>query len=551
MSDVERAVRESLVGQVLDGRYRLRASLGAGAFGFVMAADWDVGGSVVSTVAVKLIEISQDRQEQLDELKEALRLSHPSLVRNHSVGEAPLVVAGREVRFLYLAMELAAGTLESELRNGLLGAAEAMKLGSEISSALGYLRQQDRVHRDLKPSNILRLREGWKLADLGILRSLEAGATTDADPSGTLWYMPPEAHEGVLSPSWDVWSLGVVLMEALTNQRPYEAKSRGEWFYRIRKEEPHIPLGIPEPLNTVIRGCLVKDRGKRLRPAAIVDTLRSGLGALPDRPTTDVIVVAPSGSDSSSVREAVRSARPGSKILVKPGTYRGTVLLDRPVELVAWGAAADIVLDGGSQPALVVATSEAVVRGFALRSSEPPATGTRAVVEVRSGHSTVDLCEVTSPTTDGLYVLGRSAQPVIRRTRFLAGARYGVKFDSDAEGLMESCVVSGSAIAGIVISDGANPVIRRTSVKVPGMRGVSVSQDGSGIVEECSIDGGSGAAIELGRGATTIVRNTTLRLGLGAGVMARSGAKAVFIGTEFDGPEDRHWDLAPGHQVKR
>lgn len=552
MPPLNRAFAESFVGQVLDRKYRLKRVLGAGAFGFVLEAEHVVSGEAVASVAVKLVPLqTEGLQDQLRELKEAVRLGHPKLVRCFSVGDDELEVAGQKVPFLFLVMELAHGTLARRLRHGLLGAEESRQLGLDIAKALEYLRNEKRVHRDLKPSNILRFEDGWKLADLGILKQLDAGVTTLAGASGTLFYMPPESHSDVISPSWDMWSLGVTLMEAVTNQLPYPPTNRGEWLHSIRKEDPQIPFGIPEPLNTVIRGCLARDRANRLTPSQVVSILqdRGEHGQL--RPEAETLVVAPAGGHFASVEEAVRLAPAWSRILVKPGRYEGTVTLRKPMELLGSGAAADIVLEGGTGPALVVMTSEALVRGIALKTSGEIVAAVRAVVEVRSGHSTLDLCEVSSATTDCLYVLGKAAQPVIRRTRFIAGRRHGLVFDSDAEGLVENCVVAGSQIAAILISDGANPLIRRSSVQSPGLRGIYVSQDGRGIVEDCQLLGGTGPAVELAKGAETVFRKTRISAGTAAAVLARSGAKAVFIDCDGGGSEDIKWDLAAGHQVKR
>lgn len=154
---------------------------------------------------------------------------------------------------------------------------EARRLGVQIGGALDYLRSQNRVHRDLKPSNVLRFGDTWKLSDLGILHELEARTTANSVPIGTLHYMPPEAHFGIVSPSWDVWSLGVTLMKAVTNQLPYQRNSRAGWTSRILSDEPTIDPHIPEPLKTVVQGCLRRDRTLRLAPVQVVCLLRESI----------------------------------------------------------------------------------------------------------------------------------------------------------------------------------------------------------------------------------------------------------------------------------
>ncbi len=100
-------VAQALVGQVLDGKYHLKQVLGAGAFGLVLQADYVVGGQPLQSVAVKLIPYRAERlDDQLEELRLAVGLSHPSLVRCLSAGESSLIIAQRPIRFLFLVMEL-------------------------------------------------------------------------------------------------------------------------------------------------------------------------------------------------------------------------------------------------------------------------------------------------------------------------------------------------------------------------------------------------------------------------------------------------------------
>jgi serine/threonine protein kinase len=265
------------VGQTLDDRYRLKRVVGAGTFGVVLEADLVVGGTVLASVAVKVLPRMDAPDDQLGELKAAVDLNHPSLVRCLSVGEASLKLAGEDLPVLYLAMELGQCSLEERLEDGALDLGEARHLGVQIGGALDYLRSRNRVHRDLKPSNVLRFGDTWKLADLGILHELEAGSTANSVPIGTLHYMPPEAHFGIVSPSWDVWSLGVTLMKAVTNQLPYQRNNRAGWISRILSDEPTIDPRIPEPLKTVVQGCLRRDRTRRLVPMQVVGLLRESI----------------------------------------------------------------------------------------------------------------------------------------------------------------------------------------------------------------------------------------------------------------------------------
>lgn len=551
MASLKRALGDAVVGQVVDGKYRIRRVLGMGGFGLVAEADWEVAGGAFQTVAIKLIETAEADASQFDELRAAVNLSHSSLLRCYTVGDATIELTGQKIPVLFVVMELASETLDDRLRRGLLGVHECIEVGLQVAKGLDYLRTQKRVHRDIKPSNILNCGGVWKIGDFGLVKELADGRTVDMDATGTLRYCPPEAWAKKLSTTWDVWSLGATLLESLTNQFPYAASTPFEWIQRVKRDHPDIPIGLPEPFDSVIRGCLVRDRTKRLSPSGIITALSKEPKAGKRSLGVVNIRVAPSGADFRTLREAVQHAPTGARIVLSQGTYTGGVTLNRPVELVGDGAVADVVVDGGAQAAIRISSSDVRIRGLTLRASDSADSGVRAVLEVSSGACDIDLCEVQADSRDGIYVAGSGSQPAFRRIRVLAGGRHGVLFDSDAEGVFEGCVVIGSKIAGLVISDKANPIVRRCTIDAPSRRGILVTENGRGLVERCRVAGGQDSAVELAKGSETIFRRTVFGLGGEPVVDARSGAKAMFLDCSAGRGRVIDWVLSRGHQVKR
>ncbi|MGD9902615.1 MAG: protein kinase [Vicinamibacterales bacterium] len=541
---------EALVGQLVDARYRLTRVIGEGGFGQVFEADHLVDTRVLRRVALKLIPHRRGGDErQYDELKHGLNLSHPNVVRCYSCGDSSVQVNGRALPVLFVAMELAEATLADRLKQSRLGHAEAMDVARGVAAALTYLLDRQLSHRDIKPSNVLRVEGQWKLGDFGVSAPLDAGQTAAGDAAGTLVYQAPESVEGQVSPAGDSWSLGVTLLEALTGQRPFDAGSVGEWLYLLKKEQPKVPPGLPEPFDRIIEGCLQRDRKQRLTPAKILSLLENRPESL-EQESKAYCVVAPTGGNYQSVVDAVREAAPWSRVLVRPGTYMGQILLNKPLELIAVGASTDVVLDGDATSALVIDTVDAMVRGFSLRmsgaSSDAP-----AVIEVRSGQSMIDLCEVSAKTTACLHVGGRTARPIVRRCRFIGGQHEGVIFDEDAEGTLEACQIVAAPRTGVVIRDKANPVIRRCELQRTRFRGLHCGTNARGVVEDCHIEGGAGPAIEVSRGAQPMLRRVRVVAGADFAIQAGYGAKAIVTGCSIDAPNDRAWKLASGHQVQR
>lgn len=544
-------IGEALVGQLVDARYRLVRVLGNGAFGFVFEAEHVAAAQVLARVALKLVPHRiADGTEPFEELKRGLALSHPNVVRCFSAGDATVKLNDKPFPVLYLAMELADSTLEDRLKGGRLGQAEALEVLRDVASGLAYLVESDLAHRDLKPSNVLRVGGRWKIADFGVSAPLEDGQTVVGDPAGTFLYQSPESFDGKVSPASDCWSLGVTLLEALTGQWPFDAASRGEWLYLLKESDANIPPGLPEPFDEIIPGCLRRDRTQRLSASTILRLLRSRQAShLPD--TRAYAVVAPEGGHFDSVTSAVRHAAPWSRVLVKPGVYKGTVVLDKPIELIALGASADVVLDGGAAAALVIDTADALVRGFSLSMSTKAASNAKAALEIRSGQSVIDLCEVSTAATSCLHVSGRAARPIVRRCRFIGGRHESVIYGEDAEGVIEACRIQSAPRAALSIRDKANPVVRRCQIVEPRFRGVHAGDHARGLIEDCTIAGGSAPAIEISRNARPIFRRVTCVAGSDVAVQASSGAKAVFMECRLDAPKGRDWKLAAGHQVQR
>ena len=193
------------------------------------------------------------------------KLRHPSIVMVHDFVAEGAVLA--------IVMEMIEGTSLAgvlEKARGPMAPARAVRLMTQILSAMAYAHRQQLVHRDIKPSNVLvELLDGEEVAkvmDFGIAKILgtEKLKTATGATMGTLSYMSPEQ---VRSPKnvdarSDIYSLGVVLYEMLTGRTPFDADSEYELMDRIVREEPPVPSrviqGIPPSFDAVVRRAMAK-----------------------------------------------------------------------------------------------------------------------------------------------------------------------------------------------------------------------------------------------------------------------------------------------------
>ena len=271
------------------GPYRLNKFLGAGGFGGVFHASEMVRNTSVQEVAIKVIPESSD--DKLIELKNARKLEHSNLIKAYSVGEFTFL----NTEMLYLVMELAQGSLENHIAKGSLSADEIKNITAQVAQGLNYLHGQNKVHRDLKPGNILKVNQQYKLADFGLIRTLNNKSHTQTvHNSGTIIYMPPEAFRGDISSAWDLWSLGIMLIEMTTNQLPYKFNNDiNQLMAKVMNCELQIP-SLPKEFKPIIEGCLQKDRRQRWTAQQVLNALQSvGWTSPPSPPPAPAAVKKP------------------------------------------------------------------------------------------------------------------------------------------------------------------------------------------------------------------------------------------------------------------
>jgi eukaryotic-like serine/threonine-protein kinase len=256
---------------VLDDRYDVVRPLGSGGMGEVyLARDRVLGRDVALKVLRRQYAGDEEFAERFKrEAMSAASLSHPNIIQVYDRGET-------EEGASYIAMEyVPGGTLKERIsREGPLGAADAAGLGAQVAEALGAAHDRGMVHRDIKPQNVLlAARGGAKVADFGIARA-GSSATISRTGSviGTAGYMSPEQALGKpATPKSDLYSLGVVLYEALTGELPYTADNPIAVSMKHVNEplRPPIELNprIPKGMNAIVTKLLAKDPEDRYADA--------------------------------------------------------------------------------------------------------------------------------------------------------------------------------------------------------------------------------------------------------------------------------------------
>lgn len=259
-------------GKLLGNRYEIITKIGAGGMANVYQARCTILNRIV-TVKILREELAEDkdfvRRFQM-EAQAVASLSHPNIVSIYDVGE--------EDGLPYLVMEYVEGTNLKEMirRRGALPPSEAISIGIQVCAALEHAHSKGIIHRDIKPHNILVTPGGRvKVTDFGLARVLSipcATVTQSGTVMGSVHYFSPEQARGEeATPQSDIYSLGVVLYEAVSGKVPFQGDNPVSIALKHIQDDPpglrNVNPAIPEELEKIIFRAMSKSPARRFQSA--------------------------------------------------------------------------------------------------------------------------------------------------------------------------------------------------------------------------------------------------------------------------------------------
>lgn len=263
------------------GRFSITDKLGKGANGTVfLGHDPVIDRAVAIKILGPVIGIADKKQREkhfINEARAAGRLSHPNIVTIYD--------ASSEGGTTFIAMEFLQGQDLRELMAGgrRFNIIEIANIISKVAAALAYAHENGVIHRDIKPANIFILPNNQpKVVDFGIARAPSRILDDDGQPAQTLFnnnvmgtpnYMSPEQAMGQqVNAMTDVYSLGALMYEMLTLQKPFQSNDIDKLLHQIAHKTPKSPSeispNIPEKLSFIVMKAMQKDPALRYSSAA-------------------------------------------------------------------------------------------------------------------------------------------------------------------------------------------------------------------------------------------------------------------------------------------
>jgi parallel beta-helix repeat protein len=592
---------------LLEGRYRVMKQLGGGGFGKTYTVN-EARSNILKVLKV-LINYDPKAIELFQREAEVLKLlQHPGIPKVES--DAYFVYFPRDSQqpLHCLVMEKIEGLdlYEYMKQRGYrpINPKLAVQWLTEIVTILQQVHSQNFFHRDIKPSNIMLRADGsLVLIDFGTARSVTAtymakqsqGQVTGVISAG---YTPMEQINGQAVPQSDFFALGRTFVYLLTAREPTDPAiynvytDEVDWrscaaniipkladlidkmiarfpqarpantqeilqsLAEINKKlhspqaefQPSVPPTTPPPTppKTPPQKEWTRRRFTRVFGFGSIGLAAAG-GLTYTLIPKDIIVSSSEEGNYKTISEAISNAKENTRILVRRGEYRESLIIDKPLEIIGDGSKEDIIIESTDSHCIQMKTDSATVRGLTLRGRAGQKNKKYFAVDIPQGELILEDCDITSDSLSCLAIHGDTANPTIRRCKIHDGnteGEGGVFVFDNGKGIVEDCNIVGSRTSGVEIKEGGNPTIRRCKIHDGKASGVFVQDNGKGRVEDCDIFNNALHGVSVKSGGNPTIRRCKIHDGKEAGVLVYDNGEGTvedceIFGNALSGVESR------------
>jgi len=339
-----------------------------------------------------------------------------------------------------------------------------------------------------------------------------------------------------------------------------ERVSRLSMKINLAKSPQREEAGIESP--GVSRGPVAKTEP----PTRIVDAFHRG-----DHPT---------------LGDALKAAKPGDRILIRPGLYREGIIIDKPIEIIGDGELGEVVIEAEGKNAVLYKANMGRIANLTLRQI---GGGNWYCVDITQGRLDLEGCDITCKSTSCVAIHGGAdprlrhnrihdskqagvvvyknglgtledndifgnamhgvaifdgGNPTLRRNRIYDGKMFGVHIFGNALGILEDNDIFSNATAGVAITEGSNPTLHRNRIHDCKINGIYVETKGKGTIEDNDILGNEYCGVAICKGGNPTLRRNRIYKNLYRAIWVYEGGEGIFEDNDLRGNTKGAWDIA-------
>jgi len=215
-----------------------------------------------------------------------------------------------------------------------------------------------------------------------------------------------------------------------------------------------------------------------------------------------VVVDRQDKGDYATITAALKAVKSGTRILVRPGVYSESIVIDKSVEIVGDGELKDIVIQAYKEEVIIFKADKGKITNLTIRQT---GTYTSQSVNIFQGRLELEDCDISSQGLQCVAIHG-SADPLLRRCSIHDGTGVGISVYANGQGTFEDNEIFANANVGLGISEGGNPIIRRNRISENGEVGIWVTEGGGGIFEDNDLRGNVKGAWEIAKDCEAYVQ---------------------------------------------
>ncbi|HIK05442.1 MAG TPA: right-handed parallel beta-helix repeat-containing protein [Trichormus sp. M33_DOE_039] len=561
---------------LLQGHYRVVRQLGSGGFGVtfeITAARSNVPKvlKVLINNQPKAVELFQQEAQVLSQL------NHPGIPKVEADSYFTYFPRNGQSPVHCLVMEKIVGNdLQKYMENRGMRPIDqtlAVEWLREIVDILQQVHNQNFFHRDIKPPNIMLKADGHlALIDFGTVREVtqtyhlaqSQGRVTKIVSAG---YTPLEQMNSQSIPQSDFFALGRTFVYLLTGKQPLDSE-----IYDLQNDEikwrdyaPQISskfadlidemmarLPSQRPQNTGIILQRLRELNDEFTPPTQPSPTRRklmkflGFGTLGlvatgliyaifPKTKSQLVVSRLGDGDYKSISEAINNAKAGMSIVVRPGTYQESLILDKPIKIIGGGSRAEIIIESKESNCILMQTDYAEVRGLTLRGQGRQNNKQYFAVDVTQGQLILEDCDIVSDSLACVGVTGTTANPIIRRCQIHEGQGGGILVYENGNGTVEDSDIFANAFSGIEVRMQSKFIVRECRIYNGNTGGIFVDKQSQATVENCDIFENSFAGVTVSNDSNILIRDCKIYDGKQGGILFDIQAKGRLDNCEISG----------------